>query len=257
MPDKKHGVDQQSVTGALRQSAAVLEHGHVGEAVEEVIQHAHVGERVEHVLGLDHLTEEQQISHLPPPIRPVAPPAIPKPASPITLTMSVNIARDGFTAPTRFHPEPADVLVVCCSSEKFELQNQELVAALGYQMPHMIQVPGGPASLYGLAAFKGFLSKAMGMFVDKAIELIGVNKVIIIAHEDCGAYKSGPTMVLGQLTKRLTGQGMKETQLEHLRKAARELQHRLGHGYELKAYYGNIVEVSKERKIHFEPVNIE
>lgn len=243
--------DRRDVAASvLRAGAHIAERGRagIGEAVEEVLH----GRREAPAVPTAHQRTAV------PPVAPPAPPSRPTASAPIgvkaTAVTAESIVRDGFTATTPFHPEPADVLVICCSSEKFELQHQELIAALGYNMPHFIQVPGGPASLYGLAAIKGFMAKAMGMFVDKAIELIGVKHVILIAHEECGAYKSGRNMVISELTQRLAGKGTKEAQLEHLRKASREVQSRLGRGITVTTYYGNIVEEGGHRLIHFEPI---
>jgi len=127
--------------------------------------------------------------------------------------------------------------------------------ALGYTMPHFIQVPGGPASLYGLAAVSGFLTKAMGAFVDKAVDLLGVKELILIAHEDCGAYKAGRVEVLAQLTRRLSGKNMKNVQIEHLQKGARDLQARAGHGIEVLAFYGSILDNGSFKQIRYEPVD--
>lgn len=148
------------------------------------------------------------------------------------------------------------MVVVCCSSEKYELQHQELVQALGYKMPHFIQVPGGPSVLYGLAVVKGFLAKAMGIFVEKAVDLLKVSEVICIAHEDCGAYKAGRISVIGQLTHRMSGKSMKDAQIEHLQKAARDLQGRLGHEVTVYAFYGHIFDKGTQKAIRFDPVSL-
>ena len=243
--------DRSTVVRELRHGADLLEHGDVAGAVEDVLEH--VGHRHEH-------SPEPGVEERTPPVAPKPPASAPPPPIPTTIPATVvttTAAKDGFTCPTPFSPVPADVVVVCCSSEKFELQNQEFIKALGYRMPHFIQVPGGPASLYGLAAISGFLTKAMGAFVDKAVDLVGVTTVVLIAHEDCGAYKAGRISILGQLTRRLTGQGMKEAQTEHLQKAARELQARLGHAVEVQAFYGSIVPSGSQRQIRFAPVEFD
>ena len=159
----------------------------------------------------------------------------------------------GFTAPTPWSGKLADVVVICCSSEKFEVQNQEFVASLGFKMPHFIQVPGGPAALYGLAAVKGFLSKAMALFVAKAVDLLDAKEVICIAHENCGAYKSGSVSLLGELTRRLSGKDMTDVQLEHLRKSCRELQAQLGRGVTVLAFYASVT-TDAQKRIHYQPV---
>jgi hypothetical protein len=183
----------------------------------------------------------------------------PAPSAAATTVMPIAAAaeaREGYTCPTPWSGELADVVVICCSSEKYERQNQEFVAALGYRMPHFIQVPGGPAVLYGLAAIKGYLAKALGLFVEKAVDLLDSKDVICIAHEGCGAYKSSRVSVLGDLTRRLSGKDMKDVQLEHLRKSCRELQAQLGRGVEVVAFYASIIEGGQKR-IRYEPVDFE
>ncbi len=250
MKDKKRGVDTQAVTGALRHGVELIEHGDVAGAVDDIFEHAHVGERVEHTFGVGRPTREQRGEERHEPVPTTSTKPAVAPSSP-----AVTVAKQGYICATPWSRELADVVVICCSSEKYELQNQELVKALGYTMPHFIQVPGGPASLYGLAAVSGFLTKAMGAFVDKAVDLLGVKELILIAHEDCGAYKAGRVEVLAQLTRRLSGKNMKNVQIEHLQKGARDLQARAGHGIEVLAFYGSILDNGSFKQIRYEPVD--
>lgn len=262
----RHRPGVGDVAREVRKVADAVEHRGIGGAVEEAIEGAHLGERVERVLterhGHDHhepTDDEHEVDHqgaASPPYTSDRHPASTAPSSPRVVTRidPTTILRDGFTASTPWSGELADVVVICCSSEKYELQNQELVRALGYTMPHFIQVPGGPASLYGLAAVSGFLTKAMGVFVEKAVDLLEIKEVILIAHQDCGAYKAGRVEVLAQLTRRLVGKGIKEAQTEHLQKAARELQSRLGHGITVHSFYGHITQAGSVKQIRFEPI---
>lgn len=265
MAGDRRRVDPQRVARGLRQGAELVERvgqGDVAGAVEEVLDNAHIGERLEGAARTAtreslsreavHTTATPALQDRPrtPEVRTVVP------AVPSKAIDPAAILRDGYTCPTPWSGELADVVVICCSSEKYELQNQELVRALGYRMPHFIQVPGGPAVLYGLAAVSGFLTKAMGIFVDKAVDLLDISEVICIAHEDCGAYKPGRISVIGELTRRLSNKGMKDAQIEHLRKAARDLQGRLGHGVEVRAFYGHIAESGQQKQIRFEPIGL-
>lgn len=256
----KSGIDRGRVAEGLRRGAEILDHGSVVDVVEEVIHEPGVRQAVERVVehvqeGGDHPRSEHSVPTLSATTSMHATGSLKTAATtmPNKKPDSATIERDGYTVPTPWSGELADVVVVCCSSEKYEKQNQEFVEALGFRMPHFIQVPGGPSMLYGLAVVKGFLAKAVGMFVAKAVDLLNVTKVILIAHEECGAYKAGKVALLGELTRRLSSKDTKEVQLEHLRKSARELQAQLGSGVVVQAWYASILH-NGHQQIHYEPV---
>lgn len=173
---------------------------------------------------------------------------------PRTVTDPASISRDGFTSSIPWDSALADVVVICCSSEQFDAQNREFVAALGFKRPHFLQVPSGPAVFHGMIAVRGILAKGMELLLDKALDVVPVQNVICIAHARCGGYQSGKVAILGSLTRRLTGLDLKQVQLEHLRKAARELQHRLGRERTVRAFYADVINVGGEELVHFQPI---
>jgi hypothetical protein len=130
----------------------------------------------------------------------------------------------GFTSSVEYRDRPADCVVVACSDQRFRLQTLELVRHLGFSNPQLIQIPGGLVVSLPLLAASGFLSKAVDRIVEKALEVSGVETVICVAHEDCGGYRAENVKFLDKAVRRLTGGSIRETQITHLRKAARRLQ---------------------------------
>lgn len=257
MSDRPHRrVDPHEVARGLRRSAQLLESDHPD--TRTILQ------EVSNLLADGLEAREQRVSRgedkepVEDPIhsRPLSTP-IPittRPAPQVGKADPVTILRDGFTCPTAWSSDRADVVIICCSSEQYELQHQELIHALGYRMPHFIQVPGGPAVFSALAAVKGFLGKAMGTYVDKAVELLKVIEVVLIAHEECGAYKPGRVAVIAELGRRMSGKSLKDVQIEHLQKAARELRARLGANINVHSFYGHRAPAGQAQLIRFEPI---
>jgi hypothetical protein len=130
----------------------------------------------------------------------------------------------GFTSSVEYRDRPADCVVIACSDQRFRLQTLELVRHLGFSNPQLIQIPGGLVVSLPLLAASGFLSKAVDRIVEKALEVSGVETVICVAHEDCGGYRAENVRFLDTAVRRLTGGSIRETQITHLRKAARRLQ---------------------------------
>ena len=168
-----------------------------------------------------------------------------------TVISPEQLARSGYTSDVEWENLPADVVVICCSDQRFGRQNRQFLRALGYDNPHFIQVPSGLAVFHGLAAVSGFLPKAMERLLEKAIDLTQVKEVICIAHHDCGGYKLGRIEVLGKLTRRLAGLDIKDVQEEHLIKAARELQTRLGSDVTIRAFYADVVGPEGSQKVNY------
>jgi carbonic anhydrase len=116
-----------------------------------------------------------------------------------------------------------DCLVICCSDHRFEPQTRELLKHLGFQRPHMLQIPSGPVLTLPLASAFNFLSKAVDKIVEKIVELKKVRTIICIGHHDCGAYKAGNIHLVNLAIKRLTGESVEGLQHEHLASAARRI----------------------------------
>ena len=163
----------------------------------------------------------------------------------------VPLAEGGFTSTIAWENEQADCLVVMCSDHRFRRQALEFVQSLGYQNPHVLSLPGGVAIMHSMVAAIGFLSKAAGRLVAKALELTGARDVICIAHEDCGAYKAGKVELVGKVTRRLAGSSLQEIQRDHLLKAARTIQFSLD-GVNVRTFYADVV--GEDSRVHFSEV---
>lgn len=218
-------------------------------------------ETIDELARIARVTEpESGVEHDSPPVEqhthPVLPStmstAVPSVVAPIDAS---TIDRDGFTSTIRWDGRLADVVVLTCSSEKFRDQTREFIAALGFTNPHIIQVPGGVAMFHGLAVVRGIVAKAMELFLDKAIDLVHVREVVCIAHVNCGAYKAGRIALVGDLTRRLSGKSLIEVQQEHLIKAARDVQSRLGRDIKVRAFFASIDNSSNSARVHFHPID--
>lgn len=165
-----------------------------------------------------------------------------------------DLAGRGFTSSVAYRDEPADCVLITCSDQRFRLQTLELVRHLGYARPHIIQIPGGlVVSLPLLAAF-GFLSKAVDRIVEKALEATGVEDVICIAHEDCAGYKAENVRFLDAAVRKVTGGSIRDTQISHLRKAARRLQLGL-RGMTVRAFFADVSDTPSPQ-VTFQEVDI-
>jgi carbonic anhydrase len=104
-----------------------------------------------------------------------------------------------------------------------------------------------------LAAF-GFLSKAVDRIVEKALEATGVEHVICIAHEDCAGYKAENVRFLDTAVRKVTGGSIRDTQIAHLRKAARRLQLGL-RGMTVRAFFADVSDTADPR-VTFKEIDI-
>lgn len=167
-----------------------------------------------------------------------------------------KLAREGFTSNIPWQDLPADVVVVCCSDQRFEDQNRQFLSALGFKSPHFIQIPSGLAVFHTLIAAVGFLPKAMELLLDKAVDLTGVKDVICIAHHDCGGYKLGRFQILGKMSKRLTGKDLRDVQIEHLHQATRSIQLRLGSDTNVRAFYSDVIGQEGNQRVKFHEIDV-
>ncbi len=148
-----------------------------------------------------------------------------------------------------------DCLVICCSDHRFEKQTREFLKHLGYERPHMLQVPSGPVMTLPLVSAFGFLSKATDKIVEKIVELKKVRTVICIGHHDCGAYKAGNVHLVNVVIKRVTGNSVEKLQHEHLSQAARRIKLAV-RGADVRAYFAGVSGEGEKARVEFEEVPV-
>src|SRR5215813_11500932 len=98
-----------------------------------------------------------------------------------------------------------DCMVVCCSDHRFERQTRDLARLLNFKNPHVLQVPSGAVLSLPLAAAFNFLSKAVDKIIERVVDAKSVREIILVGHEDCGAYKIERMSLVATTLKRLTG----------------------------------------------------
>ncbi len=181
-------------------------------------------------------------------------PTPPAAAAPLDSAVGALSAEAGFTSTIPMESGEADCLVVMCSDHRFRRQALEFVHSLGYEQPHVLSLPGGVAIMHSMVAAIGFLSKAAGRLVAKAVELTGVRDVLCIAHEDCGGYRAGKVELVGRVTRRLAGSSLQEIQRDHLIKAARTIHFSLD-GVNVRTFYADVVG-DEDPRVHFSEVAV-
>lgn len=148
-----------------------------------------------------------------------------------------------------------DCLVICCSDHRFEQQTRDLLKHLGYERPHMLQLPSGPVMTLPLAAAFNFLSKAVDKIVEKIVELKKVRTIVCIGHHDCGAYKAGNIHLVNIAVKRVTGESVEGLQHEHLANAARRIKLAI-RGANVRAFFAGVVEEGDNARVRFEEIPV-
>lgn len=148
-----------------------------------------------------------------------------------------------------------DCLVICCSDHRFEKQTREFLKHLGYERPHMLQVPSGPVMTLPLVSAFGFLSKATDKIVEKIVELKKVRTVICIGHHDCGAYKVGSVHLVNIAVRHVTGNSVEELQHEHLSQAARRIKLAV-RGADVRAFFAGITGAGEKARVEFKEVPV-
>jgi len=171
-----------------------------------------------------------------------------------TVEAPAEEIHDGYTATIPWTDTPADCVVICCSDPRFEKQNEEFVKTLGFVQPHFMQIPAGVAVFASLVATAGFLHKSMGLLLNKAIDVTGVDTVLCIAHEDCGGYKVGKHEIIRAVSRRFAWKPVRELQHDHLLKAGRTISRRLGGSIEVRVYYADVVRASDGDRVKYEHV---
>lgn len=148
-----------------------------------------------------------------------------------------------------------DCLVICCSDHRFEQQTRDLLKHLGYERPHMLQLPSGPVMTLPLAAAFNFLSKAVDKIVEKIVELKKVRTIICIGHHDCGAYKAGHVHLVNVMVKSVTGQTIENLQHEHLAQAARRIKI-ASRDANVRAFFAGITGNGDAARVSFEEIPV-
>lgn len=167
------------------------------------------------------------------------------------MTDSETQADTGYTSTIPWTDAPADCVVICCSDPRFEKQHEEFVGTLGFSQPHFIQVPSGAAVLASAVAAADSLPEAMGLLLNKAIDLTRVRTVICIGHEDCGGYRAGKVEIVQAAAEPSSRKSIREIQHDHLREAGREVARRLGADVEVRVYYADVVRGPGADRVRF------
>jgi hypothetical protein len=136
---------------------------------------------------------------------------------------SISQSNGEFTSDIPWKNLEPDCLVICCSDHRFEEQTRDFLHHLGYERPHMLQMPSGPTMALPLVSAFGFLSKAIDKIIEKIVELKHVKAIICISHHDCGAYKVGNVHLVDTAVERLVGRSVVDLQRKHLADAARRI----------------------------------
>lgn len=167
-----------------------------------------------------------------------------------------NLSNVKFTSQIPWRNAEPDCLVICCSDHRFEQQTRDFLKHLGFERPHMLQVPSGPVLTLPLTSAFGFLSKAVDKIVDKIIELKKPKTIICIGHQDCGAYKAGHVHLVDVAVKKLTGDSVAELQHSHLAQAAKRIK-LAAHGATVRSFFAGIVGEREAARVSFEEVLVE
>jgi len=84
-----------------------------------------------------------------------------------------------------FYPGPIRTLAVHCSDGRFASACEQFITEdLGIQPCDRVVVPGGPTALLDPNAGQALMEQTLFLIEAHAIE-----RVLLIAHEDCGYYK--------------------------------------------------------------------
>ena len=178
-------------------------------------------------------------------------------SAPITQTQSVNIVdfvNGGYTSQIPWLNAPADCIVVACSDHRFEDQTRDfLIHGLGFRNPHVLQWPSGVTIASSLAVLVGSLPKAFDVLFQKALKVTHAKTLIVIAHEDCGAYKGDD--LVDRVARRFVGKSVKEIQVAHLNEAVRGLRPTL-HGITVRGFYGDVIQTADGERVNFKEVSV-
>ena len=156
----------------------------------------------------------------------------------------------GFVSDTPWEDGPPDCLMICCSDHRFERQSRDLALHLNFKRPHILQVPSGAVLSLPLASLFNFLSKATDRIIERVVETKQVKEILLVGHDDCGAYKTERIPLLSDLVKRFSGKSLHDLQHEHLAQAAHRIN--LGiRGVRTRAFFAEVVGERDRRRVRF------
>ena len=145
----------------------------------------------------------------------------------------------GFQSHTAFRAEHPRALAMYCSDGRFTDAVEELLRSLGHDRLDTITLPGGPALLHPFSALI-IDHEAVASAARFLIRGHALTHVVLIAHKECGYYKS-----------RFAGEGserIERRQKDDLRAAREYLQG--GHaGLKVDLFYA-----MTGTHVHFDPV---
>ncbi|HZU98886.1 MAG TPA: carbonic anhydrase [Planctomycetota bacterium] len=119
-----------------------------------------------------------------------------------------------FAARTRFESSHPTALAIYCSDGRFTDSVEELLHGLGHPRLDTLTMPGGPA-LLNLWSATTSARHAVQEAARFLIEKHRIRKVVLVAHEGCGYYRS--------LCSGETPEQIEERQRKDLAVASREL----------------------------------
>ena len=155
-----------------------------------------------------------------------------------------------FVSDIPWQNDEPDCLVVSCSDHRFERQTRDLAIHLNFKQPHVLQLPSGAVLSLPLAATINFLSKAVDRIIERVVSMKSVKEIILVAHDDCGAYKADRVPLLNTVIKQYTGKTIPDLQREHLSQTAHRL--RIGlRGVRVRAFFADVVSENNEPRVRF------
>ena len=170
------------------------------------------------------------------------------------MESTTKAAAESFTSEIAWQDTAPDCLIVCCSDHRFERQTRDLARFLNFKNPHVLQVPSGAVLTLPLAAAFNFLSKAVDKIIERIVDAKHVHEIILVGHEDCGAYKAERMALVASAVKRLTGKTVSDLQREHLAQAAHRI--KLGiRGVRVRAFYAAVATENDVKRVKFNEVD--
>ena len=173
---------------------------------------------------------------------------------PIHPMSGEDLVQHGYTSPIPWVNAKADCLVVSCSDHRFEDQTREfLIHGLGFQNPHVLQWPSGVTIASGLAVLTGSLPKAFDLLFQKALKVTHATNLILVAHEDCGAYKDGD--LVNRIARRFTGKSVREIHIMHIQDAVIALRPTL-RGVTVRGFYADVIQGNEGEHVNFKEISV-
>jgi len=160
-----------------------------------------------------------------------------------------------FVSEIPWQDDSPDCLIVCCSDHRFERQTRDLALHLNFKRPHVVQIPSGAALTLPLISTFNFLSKAADKIIERVVEMKQVKDIILVGHQDCGAYKGEKMPLVNNLVRHFTGKTVTDLQREHLAQAARRI--RLGiRGVQVRTFFAEVVREGEDSRVRFDEVAV-